>query len=350
MINNLSVKSNQLVSKKKAQPLTDYKSFLSYDTVAFTAKSSNLSKVKIKQAISEKVAKIGDGTTVEFFNAPNIKSQAKQSVYDLNTKTLKINTANIKVQAHLDAVLEKVCLLSVMASLYDEDIKDFTKTFADEYKIEEPFIPSVELCVVNNRESKGMYTLCDNRININVESFVQSDYILPMIISHEMSHCRSFLDFSLIKPEDLPECCRSGVRQEGFFKAISLSDSYTEYRKYRQSHNPVEQNSPEYKRILHNYKQFLDDVEHNKDPEQFEEALARTNSAITCDKVIQNPCHSLIDCIKEEVGKFKALVLKKDREVRGLITSGEIQLDDKTLDYLEKNKGKYQLDLSKQRG
>lgn len=343
--NNNPYNSNIIGSTKMA-----FSRGIQKDTVSFTAKAFNLSNDMIKEAITNKVSKLGDGTAVEFFYAPNNKDQGKQSVYDLNTKTLKVNTANIKAQSHLDAVLEKTCFLALMASLYGDDIKGFTETFAKEYGIEEPFIPSLELSVVNDLGSKGMYTLCDNKININVESFVQSDYILPMIISHEMSHCRSFMDFSLIKPEDIPECCRSGKKQNAFFKAISISDSFKEYRNYRQSHNPVESNSPEYKRILHNYKQFLDDIEHNKDSDQYEEALARTNSAITCKKHIKNPCYSLIACINDEIGKIKSLVFRKDQDVRELIRSGKVQLDRKTLEHVRNDKSNYMLDLSKQEG
>lgn len=319
------------------------------DTVSFTAKANNLSLDNIKEVISNKVSKLGDGTTVEFFSAPNIKDQAKQSVYDLSTKTLKINTANIKTKIHLDEVIEKSGLLALMASLYRDDIKEFTQMFAREYAIEEPFIPSVELSVVSDPSSKGLYTLCDNTININVESFVQSDYILPMIISHEMSHCRSFMEFSLIKPSDIPECCRRGMKQNAFFKTISTSNYYDKYREYRQEHNPVLQNAGEYNRILYHYKQFLDEIENNTDCEQFEEALARTNSAITSGKLIKNPSTSLLDCINAEIGKIKSIVFKKDKDVRELIRSGSVQLDKKTLQHIEKENSKYMLDLSKQK-
>lgn len=183
-------------------------------------------------------------------NLPGVIYNPANNLINLNYAKLKSND-DIKYNVNvLDSLIKTSKKLG-------SKIRQITEKSSQKLQIPAPFVPNVNLYYEESGRmgfySPGVHEILLNAYHIDEAHDPQS--IISEVISHELSHSKSNMDFSIIDPKDISENCKKNQSQLNHLQMLKGSPIYKAYRQYREENTPV--SDKEYARIKYHLEKHL---------------------------------------------------------------------------------------------
>ena len=283
-------------------------------------------------------------------------------IYDMSENVLYVNTEKLINKTQWEKFISTTSNLinitrNMPAKIIDR-LKELENKSAKILDVEKDFVPSLRF-FYDKTTIHAFYDPVTHKIGINIRNIkpdtdIDSEY--SSILAHEVSHSKSFLDFSLMDLNNIPAPLRQTDLQKEIIDDLKR-DHYQEYRNYRTNNNPLVEGSKEYERIKYHFYQFLEEKNFKTQQEYndyyyyiFEEAKARVHESTTTKKLIDideiEPTKEALTRASKNLHEIRDLVFFKDTEIRNMIEKGEVKtkegkkpliLDEATLNHLLNN-------------
>lgn len=201
-------------------------------------------------------------------------------ILDVKENKLKLNLDKFNNKSCVDKTIADAKILIECAKKHNAFTQKVINEACKEYGIEKEFVPT-NIFAYNESLNLGQYRLDEHNFLINaywLEKAKEPELLISEIASHELSHAKSNLDFSLIDQDDIPNKLRKKPVPNIHLAIYENAQHYKNYREFREKTSPISKDSTEYKRILHHLLRNLEDYNMSKSDT---EAFGKNNDILT---------------------------------------------------------------------
>lgn len=185
-------------------------------------------------------------------------------IYNPSNNLVGLNYAKIRSNRDIKYNVNVLENLVETSKRLGPKIDQITRKSAERLQIPELFVPNVNLYYEESGRM-GFYAPGDHFILLNayhIDEAHDPESIISEVISHELSHAKSNMDFSIVDNVDITDKLKSNSSQKSFLNTLASSEVYADYRKFRTDKEPV--GEKEYARIKYHIEKHLSTLTDNE--------------------------------------------------------------------------------------